>query len=304
MNSINIEKLKEIILENLENKSVEFKRVFHGRGNFYDDFNYLVVDSINDILMATFFEVEDENIQKEIIKMLDEVYSIKGFKTLIIQRRYDKNNLYEIRGQIPQNPIAYENGLKYTLNFSNQNIGIFPDMKNGRSFIKEISKDKNVLNLFSYTCAFSVSALSAGASKVVNVDMAKNALTTGRTNHHLNNLDTKKVKFMPYDILKSWSRIRKEAPYDIIIIDPPSLQKGSFEATKDYEKIIRRLDELAASKCTILSCLNAPELDSNFIKDKFSEFAPSFKFVKRLDNVEEFVTDNEEKSLKNLIFSN
>jgi 23S rRNA (cytosine1962-C5)-methyltransferase len=237
--------------------------------------------------------------------MLDEVYATKGFKTLIIQRRYKKDNLYEIvRGKISENAVAYENGLKYALNFSNQNIGIFPDMKNGRSFIKEISKDKNVLNLFSYTCAFSVSAISAGASKVVNVDMAKNALTTGRTNHHLNNLDTKKVKFMPYDILKSWSRIKKEGPYDIIIIDPPSFQKGSFEATKDYEKIIRRLDELAASKCTILSCLNAPELDSDFIKDKFSEFAPTFKFVKRLENVEEFVTNNEEKSLKNLIFSN
>ena len=304
MNNINIKKLKEIILENLKNKSVDLKRVFHGRGNFYDDFNYLVVDSINDILMATFFEVVDENAQEEIIKMLDEVYISKGFKTLVIQRRYDKKNLYEIRGDIPQNPIAYEDGLKYALNFSNQNIGIFPDMKNGRSFIKEISKDKNVLNLFSYTCAFSVSAISAGASKVVNVDMAKNALTTGRTNHHLNNLDTKKVKFMPYDILKSWSRIKKEAPYDIIIIDPPSFQKGSFEATKDYEKIIRRLDELAASKCIVLSCLNAPELDSEFIKDKFSEFAPTFKFVKRLDNVTEFVTNNEEKSLKNLVFSN
>jgi 23S rRNA (cytosine1962-C5)-methyltransferase len=200
--------------------------------------------------------------------------------------------------------LAYENGLKYSINFSNQNIGIFPDMKNGRSFIKEISKDKNVLNLFSYTCAFSVCAISAEAFKVVNVDMAKNALTTGRTNHHLNNLDTKKVKFMPYDILKSWSRIKKEGPYDIIIIDPPSFQKGSFEATKDYEKIIRRLDELAATKCIVLSCLNAPELDSEFIKDKFSEFAPTFKFVKRLDNVAEFVTNNEEKSLKNLVFSN
>lgn len=304
MNNINIKKLKEIILENLRNKSVDLKRVFHGRGNFYDDFSYLVVDSINDILMVTFFEEVEENRQKEIIKMLDEVYTSKGFKTLVVQRRYDKNNLYEIRGEIPQNPLAYENGLKYSINFSNQNIGIFPDMKNGRSFIKEISKDKNVLNLFSYTCAFSVSAISAGASKVVNVDMAKNALTTGRTNHHLNNLDTKKVKFMPYDILKSWSRIKKEAPYDIIIIDPPSFQKGSFEATKDYEKIIRRLDELAAVKCTILSCLNAPELNSDFIKDKFSEFAPTFKFVKRLDNVAEFVTNNEEKSLKNLVFSN
>lgn len=304
MNNINIEKLKEIILKNLENKSVDLKRVFHGRGNFYDDFNYLVVDSINDILMATFFEELDKNIQEEIIKMLDEVYISKGFKTLVIQRRYDKKNLYEIRGETPQNPLAYENGLKYSINFSNQNIGIFPDMKNGRSFIKEISKDKNVLNLFSYTCAFSVSAISAGASKVVNVDMAKNALTTGRTNHHLNNLEAKKVKFMPYDILKSWSRIKKEAPYDIIIIDPPSFQKGSFEATKDYEKIIRRLDELAATKCIVLSCLNAPELDSEFIKDKFSEFAPTFKFIKRLDNVAEFVTNNEEKSLKNLVFSN
>lgn len=304
MNNINIEKLKEIILENLRNKSVDLKRVFHGRGNFYDDFSYLVVDSINDILMTIFFEEVDTNTQEEIINILDEVYITKGFKTLVIQRRYDKNNLYEIRGETPQNSIAYENGLKYSINFSNQNIGIFPDMKNGRSFIKEISKDKNVLNLFSYTCAFSVCAISAEASKVVNVDMAKNALTTGRTNHHLNNLDTKKVKFMPYDILKSWSRIKKEAPYDIIIIDPPSFQKGSFEATKDYEKIIRRLDELAASKCTILSCLNAPELDSEFIKDKFSEFAPTFKFVKRLDNVAEFVTNNEEKSLKNLVFSN
>ena len=254
MNSINIEKLKEIILENLENKSVDLKRVFHGRGNFYEGFHYLIVDSINDILMATFFEEVDVNTQKEIIKILDEVYATKGFKTLIIQRRYDKNNLYEIvRGKISENVVAYENGLKYALNFSNQNIGIFPDMKNGRSFIKEISKDKKVLNLFSYTCAFSVCAISGGALKVVNVDMAKNVLTTGRTNHHLNNLDTKKVKFLPYDILKSWNRIKKEGPYEIIIIDPPSLQKGSFEASKDYEKIVRRLNELAASKCTILS---------------------------------------------------
>ena len=132
--------------------------------------------------------------------------------------------------------------------------------------------------------------------------MAKGALTIGRENHHLNNLDTKKVKFMPYDILKSWSRIKKEAPYDIIIIDPPSFQKGSFAATKDYEKIIKKLDTLANENCVVLSCLNAPELDSEFIKNKFSEFAPEFKFSKRLDNLEEFITNNEEKSLKNLVF--
>lgn len=301
--NININKLKEIILSNLENKNVEFKRVFHGRGNFYDDFNYLVVDSINDILLVTLFEEIPLDIENQIINVLEEIYEIKQFKSLILQRRYKKDNLNEVlKGIFPKDALAIENGLKYKINFSNQNIGIFADMKIGREHIQSICKDKNILNLFSYTCAFSVAAISAGASKVVNVDMSKSALTIGRENHRINNLDTKKVKFMPYDILKSWSRIKKEGPYDIIIIDPPTLQKGSFAATKDYEKIIKRLEQLANEKCVVLACLNAPDLPSAFIKDIFKEFASDFVFEKRLENPDTFVVIDNEKALKNLIF--
>ncbi|WP_151949055.1 class I SAM-dependent methyltransferase [Aliarcobacter butzleri] len=296
-----IENLKKLIQNNLENKTFEIKRVFHGRGNFYEDFNYLTVDSLNEILFATFFEESsDEN---EIIKALKEITNAYNYKIFIVQKKYKKDELNEaIIGEIPPFYIVVENGLKYKINFFNKNIGIFLDMKIGREYISSICNDKNVLNLFSYTCAFSVVAINAKAKQVVNVDMAKGALTTGRENHHLNNLDTKKVKFMPYDILKSWNRIKKEGPYDIIIIDPPSFQKGSFAATKDYEKIIKKLRELASENCIVLSCLNAPELDSDFIKEKFEEFAPTFKFEKRLENLKEFITNNEEKSLKNLIF--
>ncbi|MCT7909194.1 class I SAM-dependent methyltransferase [Arcobacter lacus] len=296
-----IENLKKLIQNNLENKTFEIKRVFHGRGNFYEDFNYLTVDSLNEILFATFFEESsDEN---EIIKALEDIANANNYKTFIVQKKYKKDELNEaIIGEIPLFYIVVENGLKYKINFFNKNIGIFLDMKIGREYISSICKDKNVLNLFSYTCAFCVVAINAKAKQVVNVDMAKGALTTGRENHHLNNLDTKKVKFMPYDILKSWNRIKKEGPYDIIIIDPPSFQKGSFAATKDYEKIIKKLPELASENCIVLSCLNAPELDSDFIKQKFEEFAPTFKFEKRLENLKEFITNNEEKSLKNLIF--
>ncbi|RZV14855.1 SAM-dependent methyltransferase [Aliarcobacter butzleri] len=296
-----IENLKKLIQNNLENKTFEIKRVFHGRGNFYEDFNYLTVDSLNEILFATFFEESsDEN---EIIKALEDIANAYNYKTFIVQKKYKKDELNEaIIGEIPPFYIVVENGLKYKINFFNKNIGIFLDMKIGREYISFICKDKNVLNLFSYTCAFSVVAINAKAKQVVNVDMAKGVLTTGRENHHLNNLDTKKVKFMPYDILKSWNRIKKEGPYDIIIIDPPSFQKGSFAATKDYEKIIKKLPELASESCIVLSCLNAPELDSDFIKQKFEEFAPTFKFEKRLENLKEFITNNEEKSLKNLIF--
>ncbi|MDK2040948.1 class I SAM-dependent methyltransferase [Aliarcobacter butzleri] len=296
-----IENLKKLIQNNLENKTFEIKRVFHGRGNFYEDFNYLTVDSLNEILFATFFEESsDEN---EIIKALKDIANAYNYKTFIVQKKYKKDELNEaIIGEIPPFYIVVENGLKYKINFFNKNIGIFLDMKIGREYISSICNDKNVLNLFSYTCAFSVVAINEKAKQVVNVDMAKGALTTGRENHHLNNLDTKKVKFMPYDILKSWNRIKKEGPYDIIIIDPPSFQKGSFAATKDYEKIIKKLPELASENCIVLSCLNAPELDSDFIKQKFEEFAPTFKFEKRLENLKEFITNNEEKSLKNLIF--
>jgi len=88
----------------------------------------------------------------------------------------------------------------------------------------------------------------------------------------------------------------------MIIIDPPSFQRGSFEATKDYQKIIKRLPELAAEQCTILACLNSPELSTDFLISMMEEFAPTFHFEKRLENLASFQSSDEEKSLKNLIF--
>lgn len=298
---MSINDLEKLILENLKDKNQEFKRVFHGRGNFYDDFNYLTIDSIDSILFASFY---DETIlEKELLTLLENIAKKSNFKTFIVQRRYLSKAPIEILfGSIIDEPYAIENTLKYSINFSNRNIGIFPDMKIGREYIKSISKEKNVLNLFSYTCAFSVSAIDGDAKQVVNVDMAKGALSTGRKNHHLNNQDTKKVKFLPYNILKSWSRIKKDAPYDVIIIDPPSFQKGSFAATSDYIKIIKRLEQLASKECIVLSCLNAPELDTSFMKELFKENAPEFKYIRRLQNLDTFVTNNEEKTLKNLVF--
>ncbi|MGB5794156.1 class I SAM-dependent methyltransferase [Poseidonibacter sp.] len=300
---MNIEDLKQVISKNLENTNEEFKRVFHGRGNFYEEFKYLTIDSIDKILFIVLFEEIEKNIEDEIIGFLKEFLESSRHESIVLQRRYlEKAPSELIVGEIDYNLIAIENSLKYKISFTNKNIGFFPDMKIGHKFIEDESKGKSVLNLFSYTCAFSISALKGGAKKVVNVDMSKGALTQGRTNHHLNNFDTSNVQFMPYNILKSWSRIRKAGPYDIIVIDPPSFQKGSFAATKDYEKIVKKLSQLASPRCMILCALNAPELDTNFIKNMFNEHASDFKFIKRLDNLDTFPSNNEEKSLKNLVF--
>ena len=298
-----INDLECLVKKSLEDKTQEYKRVFHGRGNFYEAFNFLTIDSIDKVLYVCFFEEVDKTLEEEILCLMNRLYEEFSYEALVLQRRYLQNSPCEVlKGELEDESYAIENGLKYHISFTNKNIGIFPDMKQGREFIRSISKDKKVLNLFSYTCAFSIAAHAGEASKIVNVDMAKGALSQGRRNHHLNNQDTKKVQFMPYNILKSWSRIKKAGPYDIIIIDPPSFQRGSFAATKDYEKIIKKLADLANEKCIVLSCLNAPELDTNFIKDLFANNASEFEFVRRLENLDTFPSNNEEKALKNMIF--
>ena len=298
-----LEKLQQLLTTNAQNKTQEYTRLFHGRGHFYDAYKFLTIDSVDQVLYAAFFAPDAE--EDAIVSMLQGFFMTENkWQALVIQRRYHKGSPSEVlEGELPEETFAFENTMKYKVNFNaNQNIGFFPDMKIGRSYVREHSKGKKVLNLFSYTCPFSVAAIAGGARNVVNVDMAKGALSTGRENHRLNELDARSAQFMPYNILKSWARIKKAGPYEMIIIDPPSFQRGSFAATNDYEKIIKRLDQLAAPECTVLSALNAPELDTTFIKDLFTENAPEFTFIERLPNLESFPASDEEKSLKNLIF--
>ncbi len=300
-----IEIVKEEILKNLENKTNEFKRVFHGRGCLFEQFEFLTVDSVNDLLFVAFYDECEQGYEEELIEFFKTIAKQKEYKTVVLQRRYLQNSPSEVLyGKIKEDSyIAYENGLKYYLNImSHQNIGFFADMKKGREFVLNNSKDKNVLNLFSYTCSFSVSSISGGAKQVVNVDMSKQALSVGRQNHHLNSLDTSKVKFLPYNILKSWSKIKKYAPYDLIIIDPPSFQKGSFIATKDYKKIVKRLSELCNSDATVLACLNEPKLQEEYLKELFKQNACNFKYEKTLEENSEFKSKEGKQSLKCLVF--
>jgi len=295
--------LQQLLEKNALTCNEEFKRLFHGRGGLYEGWKHLTVNSIDTILsVALYFEEENE---AELIAMLKAFTCKADYKTLVVQRRYLQGAPSGVViGKLDDNLHIIENGMKLKLNLlSNKNSGYFPDMKNGRSFVREHAKNKHVLNLFSYTCAFSVAAKLGGAKSIVNVDMSKGALKTGMANHSLNNLDPKGVSFLPYNILKSFSSLKRKGPYDMIIIDPPSFQHGSFEATKDYEKIIKKLPELASEKCTLLACLNSPELESSFIIDMIKEWAPSFTFEKRLENLSEFASANEQRGLKNLLFT-
>ncbi len=300
------ENLESQLLEQIKDKTAEFMRLFHGRGGCYEGWEFLTIDSIDTVLSIAYFNEIEEEQEQQLYTLFTKLFDTGVYKALILQRRYLPKAPTELLfGELADKTYALENGISYKLNLlDNQNSGFFPDMKIGRSFVRENAEGKRVLNLFSYTCAFSVAAYKGGASSVVNVDMSKKVLETGRDNHRLNGVEIRGTRYMPYNILKSFSRIKKAGPYDLIIIDPPSFQRGSFAATSDYQKIIRRLPELASDECTVLSCLNAPNLESQFIKDLMQEQAPDFKFIKRLENMESFPSKESERALKNLVFKN
>ncbi|OYU46210.1 MAG: SAM-dependent methyltransferase [Burkholderiales bacterium PBB4] len=208
-------------------------------------------------------------------------------------------------GEVPDPHTVTEHGLHYRVHvLKGQNNGLFLDMAEGRRWVANYATARpriKVLNLFAYTCAFSVVALDAGARHVVNVDMSQGALAIGQQNHRLNDIQGG-ASFLAHDIFKSWGKISRGGPYDLVIVDPPSYQKGSFVATKDYARLMRRLPDLLEHDGHALLCLTAPELASAFLKDQMQELAPELVWVQRLANPPAFEDEFPEKALKVLVY--
>ncbi len=184
-----------------------------------------------------------------------------------------------------------------------QNHGLFLDMAAGRRWLQAWAAGRpglQMLNLFAYTCAFSVVARLAGVQQVVNVDMSAGALATGQQNHQLNGISSG-ASFLPHDVFNSWGKLGRSGPYDLVVLDPPSHQKGSFVATKDYARLLRRLPGLLVPGGHALLCLNAPELGPDFLLALLAQEAPGLQFVERLANPAAFADVSDDRSLKVLV---
>ena len=283
-------------------------RVFHGRGGVYPDCEHWTLDWFAPVWVLTSFKPISDDALAQCGQALQARWQS-------LELDVPLNWVYQCRapghsdtrlmaGSVPEPHVVTERGAQYRVHvLRGQNHGLFLDMANGREWLKQHALHENVLNLFAYTCAFSVVALQGGAAQVVNVDMSQGALAVGQQNHKLNNLPPK-ARFLGHDIFKTWGKISKMGPYGIIVIDPPSYQKGSFIATKDYIKLIRRLPDLLEPQGHVLLCLNAPELDTQFLHQQVAEAAPQLKFMERLANPAAFVDVDPEKSLKVLHYQN
>lgn len=282
------------------------QRLFHGRGHTYEKLSHVNVDWLAPVILITLYQAVDE------AWLLTQARALQALtnecRSVQVQRRYEKFAPTQVLlGEAIDNTVVTENGLLYNIELGKaQNSGLFLDMANGRSWVYQQATGKNVLNLFAYTCAFSVAAIAGGASKVVNIDLSKSSLSKGRDNHQLNKLakkEGKQIVFEGVDIFKSNSRIKKYGKYDLLICDPPSFQKGSVNIERDYAKIIRKIPQWMNKGAQLLLCLNSPDLDEQFLKDEVARECPDCVFEQRLVNPNVFKEAHKGKGLKVLVFS-
>lgn len=142
---------------------------------------------------------------------------------------------------------AIEFGLKFKINLTDYlDTGLFLDHRETRKLVASLSQGKRVLNLFAYTCAFSVHAAAAGAVFTKSIDLSNTYTDWGRDNFRLNSLSSKNNPVIRADCLKFLDEeIKSGSKYDIIIIDPPTISRSKkmeqlFDIQVDYVMLIKK----------------------------------------------------------------
>ena len=293
-------------ISNFDYSTVDASRLFHGRGHCYEGLEYINIDWFAPVIWVVIYgDIEQSEIDQVTEQLIAYSETNTHIKAVCIQQRIrGKSEQRVVYGSLPEQLITQELGAKYPIDLSsNQNIGFFLDAKPARQWVRAQAKNKRILNMFAYTCSFSVAALQGGAEHVVNIDMAKGPIAQGQKNHALNDFKNDKVSFLPHDVFRSMKNLSKRGPYDIIIIDPPSRQKNSFEASKDYLKLLKKLPPLMHETTQIVGLLNAPYLGEAFLPELFSEALPAYQLSERLAQREDFPEKDLSCCLKMQIFT-
>ncbi len=278
------------------------RRIFYGRGCCYPGLEHVVADWFAPVVLITVFDkLAACVLLLEATRESDALGQIEG---IVLQRRAELGAPSQLLwGKSAESFSVSEGELLFEVHPGVcQNVGLFLDMRLARDWLRANSSGRNVLNLFAYTCSLSVAALAGGAKCVTSVDISKTSIAWGQRNHELNSQPLIQVKSIPYNVFTSWGRIKQFGRYHTVIIDPPTRQRGSFDARRDYGALVRKLSRLCEPGADVLACLNSPFLPSDFLQGLFEKYAPDFEYQERLAVAPEFKDEDPERGLKIIRF--
>ena len=246
-------------------------RLFNQEG---DGFGGLTLDLYGDYLVFSWYNSYVFQLRQQIVAAFSQVFpEVLGayekirFKGL----NYESDHIY---GQeAPENFTVLENGVLYQV-FMNDGLmtGIFLDQHDVRgSLVDGLAMGKSLLNMFSYTAAFSVAAAMGGASETTSVDLAKRSRELSEAHFNANGLSLDNHRFIVMDVFEYFKYAkRKGLSYDVIVLDPPSFarnKKQTFSVAKDYHKLISQSLDILNPGGIIIASTNA----ANVSRQKFTE---------------------------------
>ena len=246
-------------------------RLFNQEG---DGFGGLTVDLYGDYAVFSWYNSYVYQIRQTISEAFRQVFpEVLGSYEKIRFKGLDYESAHVYGQEAPDFFTVLENGILYQV-FMNDGLmtGIFLDQHEVRgSLVDGLAMGKSLLNMFSYTAAFSVAAAMGGASQTTSVDLAKRSRELSQAHFQANGISTDEHRFIVMDVFEYFKYAkRKGLTYDVIVLDPPSFarnKKQTFSVAKDYHKLISQSLEILNPGGIIIASTNA----ANVSRQKFTE---------------------------------
>ena len=158
--------------------------------------------------------------------------------------RWHFNRKFEQEWKVTFDDLVFKvspTGFKHT--------GLFPEQAANWEYIKKNlpNKKSNILNLFAYTGAASLAALSVNKdNEVLHLDASKGMNEWAKKNRDLSGFKDRTIRFITDEATKFLKReIKRGHKYDAIIMDPPSYGRGPNNELFKFEDRINELVELS-----------------------------------------------------------
>ncbi|WP_312581519.1 23S rRNA (cytosine(1962)-C(5))-methyltransferase RlmI [Atlantibacter hermannii] len=194
-------------------------------------------------------------------------------------------------GELPPDLLTIEeHGMKLLVDIKGgHKTGYYLDQRDSRFATRGYVKDKRVLNCFSYTGGFAVSALMGDCQQVVSVDTSQDALDVAKQNVALNGLDLSKAEFVRDDVFKLLRKYRDQGEtFDVIVMDPPKFVENKNQlagACRGYKDINMLAIQLLNPGGVLLtfSCsgLMASDLFQKIIADAAVDAGRDVQFIEQ-----------------------
>ena len=246
-------------------------RILNGEG---DSFGGLTIDWYAGYVVFSWYNETLYTHKDELVRAFQTAYpEVKGAYEKI-RFASDLPESMPIYGERAPEPLLIkENGITYAT-YLNEGLmtGIFLDQREVRGKLASgFLKGKSILNMFSYTGAFSVSAAVGGAGETTSVDLANRSLELTKEQFQVNNLSSEEQHIYVMDTFEYFKYAkRKNLSYDCIVLDPPSFarnKKKVFTVAKNYGELIEQSLDILAPNGWLVASTNA----ANVSLEKFEK---------------------------------